>query len=107
MVIGPYGCNHCNSSINWDFILNKKGRSEERPDIYLAAAAAVVTLHAVAVAGHAGVPAAAEQNEQNDDPAAVAAPAVITHNKYLQVLLSRLAVRSFQHIPPAEFCAGN
>lgn len=49
--------------------------------IYLTAAAAGVILHAATVAGHTGIATATEQNQKNDDPAAVAAAeeAVRTH----------------------------
>ena len=57
--------------------------------IYLTAAAAGVILHAATVAGHTGIATATEQNQQNDDPAAVAAPTVITHKKYLHIGLKR------------------
>lgn len=71
------------------------------PVCILAAAAVVVAATAATVVGahQAIVATATEQNQQNDNPAAVTAPTVITHNKYLQIFSSGFSVRSFQDIP--------
>jgi hypothetical protein len=58
----------------------------------LAAAAVIVAaavVSGVVVIAHAIIAAAAEQDQQDDDPAHIpTAETVITHNKYLQILMT-------------------
>ena len=104
MAISPENSRPFGRLISSAISLAHKGRSYASLAAAAAGVAAAVIAAAVATAatGHQAVPiaAAAEQQNQNDNPPT----AIVTHKRYLQKNLKQLTC-SFQDIPEPEKCA--
>ena len=108
-----YRTNDSNAIVGADVGIGPYERSDKQkfegapigaPNFYLAATAVVIAAAAVVIC-NAGVATAAEQNEQDDDPAPVTATRTVIKHKNTSEILICGKYRSFQDIPLHKICA--